>query len=148
MSEKILNVTCVFVVGYGEKRSIYKKKITDYEQFTTETQTGQITHIKSIQERSLYPGDLICLGRFDSLLQKLENTDNDPIRSLEIRVVAFFGARDEPIGAYRRFLVHSEQGGFIRQISPNGLKTEQMTTFLQRREIGYWIQDCLNEEPD
>ncbi|APH39459.1 hypothetical protein [Methanohalophilus halophilus] len=98
MSEKILNVTCVFVIGYGEKRSIYKK-ITDYEQFTTETQTGQITHIKSIQERPLYPGDLICLGRFDSLLQKLENSENEPIHNLEIRVVAFFGARDEPIGA-------------------------------------------------
>ncbi|ATU08108.1 hypothetical protein [Methanohalophilus portucalensis] len=148
MSEKILNVTCVFVVGYGEKGSTYKKKITDYEQFTTETQTGQITHIKSIQERPLYPGDLICLGRFDSLLQKLENSESDQIHKLEIRVVAFFGARDEPIGAYRRFLIHTEQEGFIRQIIPNGLGTEQMTTFLQKREIGYWIQDCLNEEPD
>jgi hypothetical protein len=89
MSEKILYVPCVFLVGYGEKVSIYKKKITDYKQFTTETQTGQITHIKSIQERPLYPGDVICLGRFDSLLQKLENSENDSIYSLEIRVVAF-----------------------------------------------------------
>ncbi|ADE36575.1 hypothetical protein [Methanohalophilus mahii] len=29
MSEKILSFPCVFVVGYDEKDSIYKKKITD-----------------------------------------------------------------------------------------------------------------------
>jgi hypothetical protein len=92
-----------------EKRSIYKNKITDYEQFTTKTQTGQITHIKSIQKRPLYPEGLICLGRFDTLLQKLENSDNDPIHNPEIRVVAFFGARDELIVTYRKFLFHSNR---------------------------------------
>jgi len=148
MSEKILYVPCVFTVGYGEKKSIYKNKINDYEQFTTEAQTGQITQIKSIQERTLYPGDLICLGRFDSLLHKLGNSENDSIYSLEIRIIAFFGAKDEPIGASRRFLVHTDQEGLTRQIIPNSLGTKQMTSFLQRREVGNWIQDCLNEKPD
>ncbi len=146
MSEKILNVPCIFVLGYGDNDNIYNMVVSDYEQFATEIQTGQVTHIENIQQSTLSPGDFICLGHFSSLLQKLKKTDDDPINTLEIRVVAFFGAMDEPIGAYRRFSIRSKYDQLI--IAPDELKTKQMISFLQKRKIKAWIYDCLKEDSD
>jgi hypothetical protein len=146
MSEKILNVPCIFVLGYGENDSIHKMIINDYEQFATEIQTGQVTPIENIQQSTLSPGDFICLGQFSFLLQKLKKSDDHLINTLEIRAVAFFGATDKPIGAYRRFSVKSKHGKLI--VSPNGLKTKQMVSYLQKRKIKGWINDCLNEDSD
>ncbi|MBP1908503.1 hypothetical protein [Methanolobus bombayensis] len=146
MSEKILNVPCIFVLGYGENDHIYKMIVSDYEQFATEIQTGQVTPIENIQQSTLSPGDFICLGRFSSLLHKLKKSDDYPINILEIRVVAFFGAMDKPIGAYRRFYIKSKNEQLI--IAPNRLNTKQMISFLQKRKIKGWIDDCLKSESE
>ncbi|TGC11011.1 hypothetical protein [Methanolobus halotolerans] len=145
LSEKMMDVTCIFAVGYGKNNKVYKKKIEDYGQFDT---NKQIEQSQSIQRRNFSHGSRICVGKFNSLLQKLNLSDISSIEKLEIRVVAFFAYKDEAIGASRFFSVKSKQDGSIVQITPENLKTKQMRSFLQKRKIRNWTEDCFNEDVD
>lgn len=149
MSSGPLNVACVTAVAYVDGTAI-KLQIDDYEHVASDVTDDQKERIATLSKQGpINSGDFLSLGTFGDLLQKFKSIGkqgSNKIEELEVRAVAFFGAQDEPIGATRRFLV--EHNGTETQLKPTTLHTQQLHSWLQRRRVNTWLQECIALEHD
>lgn len=149
MSSGPLNVSCVVAVAHVDGTAV-KMQIDDYEHVAADITDDQKERIATLAKQGpVASGDFLSLGTFDELLQNFSSVSEKrigEIEELEIRAVAFFGAQDKPIGATRRFLV--KQNGAETQLKPKTLHTEQLHSWLQRRRVDSWLQECIELEQD
>ncbi len=102
----------------------------------------------SIQARSkqgpLETGELLSLGRFDSLMKELKSAcgdsfcDDEEYHRLEIKVAAIHGLSDRPVGAVRGFVYDNA----MLKVVPDMAHTEQKRTRLESKQVRRWMIDC------
>ncbi len=140
MSEKLINVVSIILVGYNDEKVEYAE-VSDYWKMENINEQNS-SDIRSFLKRGpLASGEYIVIGSFRKLLdnlnkQKKEETD---FHRIEIRIAMLHSKENMPIGATRSFDINKTEGGHFN-ITPSTFHTKQMITFWERKKVSSWFK--------
>lgn len=95
---------------------------------------------------SLNTGEYLNIGSFENLINLMLQANNGTeakiaeVEQFELKVVAFHGWEDLPVGAVRSFGIHQSSGEEAR-VQPLSLSTEQIDSRHRRRRLWKEIED-------
>ena len=145
LSSEPIHIQCVTVVAGIDGQEV-SSMITDYNRTSLQESTPrQIEDI--LRQGPLQPGEFFQLGTFETMLDLLiEAAEHDTWlteveeRRLEVRVVAVYGNRTNPVGARRVFTLKGLEEGY--SIQPVSLDTEQLYSRKAQRTAEAWLKGC------
>ncbi|WP_447528764.1 hypothetical protein [Vreelandella sp. TE19] len=142
MSTESVYLQHVIAVLHTDSHS-YELDVVEYQQQSDdEGEDNYRTH-----QGPLTSGNNIHIQSFGSIIEQVRkywNVDQQTIEQsnlkMEIRVIAIYGPEDKPFGASRCFDldVNAEPN---RQLIPQSIDTQRMTSYLQRKKVIKWAEE-------
>lgn len=129
--------------------------VTDQEQIYDDEESKSGGSRERTSQGSLSVGGFADIGTFRRFIDRVaRSTDGrsgslydvggEPLKVLELTVVADYGSDDLLVGAYRRFEVRGpEKHGKDSDLVPTTVNTMQIRSRRRRREITNYLQDYL-----
>lgn len=143
MSKEWIYLECIFVAARTEDAE-YAARVTEIHSVSSVLQ-GDHAIASLVRQGPLAPGKMLTVGTLEELflltVQGIADSENvsDGLHAIEIRVVATVSSEDQPIGARRRFLISTDEGG--RRFRPEQQGTKQMLSRSEARQVMSWLDD-------
>lgn len=149
MSAEPMFINQLFVC-VGTTKGTLKIDVTDIRQSREDDASPDLVIHRTTHQGPLNSGEFIHIGTFQGMLRQAarqhdialdeEHPAACEFRSIEIRVVAFYGSERHPIGVMRRFrLVDHPQDECT--LVPDSPLTRQLTSRWARRRVRRWLAE-------
>lgn len=145
MSQEAIYIECVQLLAHTEEHSACVN-ITDFVD-QLDGDDMQIVPGSGTYQGPLASGNCLTLGSFKRMTERLliqtQVGDNkikkEDIKQLTVRIVATYGPENRPVGAFRTFLLETDEQSALR-LYPERVYTGQYRHFYNRRRAARWLK--------